>query len=73
MNDIKIVPYTFEPSCDCSPEAVGYDRSLHVRDAHAPITYWGVFLNEKRISTSSSRELAEKTKAWMENWLAVAQ
>ena len=71
--DIKIVPYTFDPSCDCSPEAVGSDKNLHIERSHAPITYWGVFLNENRVSTTSSRELAEKTKAWMENWLASPQ
>ena len=71
--DIKIVPYTFEPSCDCSPEAVGYDKNFHITKAHAPITYWGVFLNESRVSSTSSRELAEKTKEWMESWLASPQ
>ncbi len=71
--DIKIVPYTFDPTCDCSPDAVGSDKNLHIESVHAPITYWGVFLNDNRISTTSSRELAEKTKAWMENWLASTQ
>ena len=71
--DIKIVPYKFDPTCDCSPDAVGSDKSLHIESVHAPITYWGVFLNDNRVSTTSSRELAEKTKAWMENWLAVPQ
>ena len=31
--DIKIVPYTFDPSCDCSPEAVGSDKNLHIGKA----------------------------------------
>jgi hypothetical protein len=71
--EIRIVPYTFDPSCDCPPEVVGSDKNLHIERAHAPIIYWGVFLNESRVSTTSSRELAEKTKEWMENWLVTSQ
>ena len=71
--DIKIVPYTFESSCDCSPEAIGFDKNLHINTIHVPITYWGVLLNENRVSMTSSLELAEKTKEWMENWLASPQ
>ncbi len=33
------------------------------------ITYWGICLDDKQISYTSSRELAEKTKLWMERWL----
>lgn len=68
--EITIAPYTVEPSCDCSHEAVGMNRELHIRDFHTPITYWGVFLDENKISSTSSKELAEKTREWMENWLA---
>ena len=71
--DIKILPYTFDPTCDCSPDVVGSNKSLHIEKNHASITYWGVFLNDNRVSTTSSRELAEKTKAWMVNWLATTQ
>ncbi|MFI5323920.1 MAG: hypothetical protein ACHQ6U_10390 [Thermodesulfobacteriota bacterium] len=71
--DIKVAPYTFEPSCDCSPEVVGFDKNIHICDIHAPITYWGVFLNENRVSMTSSRELAEKTREWMEDWLVKTQ
>ncbi|MEQ9618857.1 MAG: hypothetical protein RIG61_06755 [Deltaproteobacteria bacterium] len=46
------------------------NRELHIRDFHTPITYWGVFLDENKISSTSSKELAEKTREWMENWLA---
>lgn len=34
------------------------------------ITYWGIYLNDKSISYTSSKELAEKTKVWIEKWLA---
>jgi hypothetical protein len=40
-----------------------------MQSVHVPVTYWGVFLNDTRVSAVSSRELAEKTKEWMENWL----
>jgi len=40
-----------------------------MESVHAPVTYWGVFLNDTRVSAASSRELAEKTKEWVENWL----
>jgi hypothetical protein len=71
--DIRLEPYTFEPSCNCPPDEVGFDKDLHIRDSHIPITYWGVFINEDRVSMTSSRELAEKTKVWIENWLASQQ
>ena len=34
-----------------------------------PVTYWGIYLNSEQISYTSTKELAEKTKTWMENWL----
>jgi hypothetical protein len=34
-----------------------------------PITYWGIYLDDRHVSYTSSRELAEKTKLWMEKWL----
>ncbi len=67
--DIRVAPCTIKPSCDCSPEVYGFDREEHMESVHAPVTYWGVFLNDTRVSAASSRELAEKTKEWMENWL----
>lgn len=71
--DIRIAPFTIEPSCDCSPEVYGFDKENHMTSVHTPITYWGVFLDDTRVSAASSRELAEKTKEWMETWLARPQ
>ncbi|HWP91181.1 MAG TPA: hypothetical protein VNN20_03145 [Thermodesulfobacteriota bacterium] len=34
-----------------------------------PVVYWGIYLNNEQISYTSSRQLAEETKSWMENWL----
>jgi len=38
-------------------------------NSNIPITYWGIYLDEKEISTTSTREQAEKTKKWMESYL----
>ena len=56
------------------------DRSLsrgHVNDKiekhttgdRPPITYWGICLDGKIVSYTSSKELAEQSKIWMEKWL----
>ena len=34
-----------------------------------PVVYWGVYLNNRQISYTSSKDLAEKTKLWIERWL----
>lgn len=31
--------------------------------------YWGIYLDDKRISLMSSKESAEKVKLWIEVWL----
>lgn len=36
---------------------------------NSPIIYWGVYLDGKEVSLSSTKEQAENTKKWMENWL----
>ncbi len=32
--------------------------------------YWGIYLNDECVSCTSSKELAEKTKQWIEKWLS---
>jgi hypothetical protein len=66
---IKIAPFTVEPICNCEASAVGYRKEEHIKKEHMPITYWGIYMDDKYVSYTSSRELAEKTKAWMEKWL----
>ncbi|HSE83216.1 MAG TPA: hypothetical protein VLB01_01550 [Thermodesulfobacteriota bacterium] len=39
------------------------------KDVHSPIIYWGIYLDDKYISHTSSKEQAEKTKVWIEKWL----
>ena len=67
---MRIEQFTVEPVCDCPPDSVGYDKKAHMNDIHRPITYWEVYLDDKRISTVSTREQAEKTRDWTKSWLA---
>jgi hypothetical protein len=66
--NITIVPFTIDPTCDCKVPPIG-EREEHIKRNHLPITYWGIYLNDKHISFVSSKELAEETKLWMERWL----
>jgi hypothetical protein len=60
-----------------NPFVSNSDRSLnrgHVNDKiekrnRPPITYWGIYLDGKIVSYTSSKELAEQSKIWMEKWL----
>ena len=53
-----------------------YETHLDLQDnegliinKHPQVTYWGIYLDGKYVSYTSSRERAEKTKVWMEKWL----
>jgi len=46
-----------------------YTINLNFENSEIPITYWGIYLNDKKISTTSTKEQAEKTKVWVKNWL----
>ncbi|MGQ0793336.1 MAG: hypothetical protein ACT4NX_04520 [Deltaproteobacteria bacterium] len=49
--------------------AVGDGSEISFAKATKPITYWGIYMDDKYVSYTSTRELAESTKAWMEKWL----
>jgi hypothetical protein len=66
---ITIAPFTIDSSCDCPALPVGYEKKNNIKKDHLPITYWGIYLDDKYISYTSSKELAEKTKLWIEKWL----
>lgn len=66
--NIIIAPFTVNPTDDCKAPPVG-KKEEHVKRDHLPITYWGIYLNDKHVSYVSSKELAEKTKLWIEKWL----
>ena len=68
MMNITIIPITVNPSCDCKTPSVQYEAERHLKN-HPPITYWGIYLDDKHISFVSSKEQAEETKLWMEKWL----
>ena len=63
-----IAPFTINPTCQCKVQPVGKGEN-HINKYHTPITYWGIYLNDKHISRTSSKELAEQTKIWLEKWL----
>jgi hypothetical protein len=46
-----------------------YTINSNSENSNIPITYWGIYLDDKENSATSTKEQAEKTKQWMENWL----
>lgn len=66
---ITIAPFTINTSSNYPALPIGHEKEEHARRGHLPITYWGIYLDDKHISYTSSRELAEKTKVWIEKWL----
>ncbi len=66
---ITIAPFTVDTSRDCPALTVGYEREERAKRNHPSITYWRIYLDDKYISCTSSKELAEKTKVWVEKWL----
>lgn len=63
---ITIAPFMFDPVTNSAVETVGQRGKAGIKN---PITYWGIYMDDKYVSYTSSKELAEKTKAWMEKWL----
>ncbi|HWP92995.1 MAG TPA: hypothetical protein VNN20_12450 [Thermodesulfobacteriota bacterium] len=66
---ITIAPFKVNPSCNYLASRVRHEEEAHLENNHPPITYWGIYLDDKYISYTSSKDLAEKTKIWMEKWL----
>ena len=46
-----------------------YTYNKNIKNPNDPITYWGVYLDDMEISTSTTEEKAIETKEWMETWL----
>jgi hypothetical protein len=59
---ITITPFTIDPIYNCPALPIGHEKEEHTERNYLPITYWGIYLNDKHISYTSSKELAEKTK-----------
>jgi hypothetical protein len=66
---ITIAPFTIDPSCYSSAPLIRYEKEEHTKRNPPPITYWGIYLDDRYISYTSSKELAEKTKLWIKKWL----
>ena len=66
---ITIAPFIIDTSYNCPALPIGHEKEEHTERNYLPITYWGIFLDDRYISYTSSKELAEKTKIWMEKWL----
>ena len=62
--NITIVPLTADSNDD--------SKLLPVRDEKEFITpvYWGVYLDDECVTYTSSKDLAEKTKLWIQKWLS---
>jgi hypothetical protein len=66
---ITIAPFKIDPSHNYPAQSVKNEREKHSKGYGLPITYWGIYLDDKHVSYTSSKELAEKTKQWIEKWL----
>lgn len=65
--NVTIVPFTVNLSGDSKVPLAGYGQE-GIRD-HPPIIYWKIYVDDKYFSFVSSKELAERTKQWVEKWL----
>lgn len=65
---ITIAPFTVDPIHSYTTPLV-WDPRKQERAQEYPLTYWGIYIDDKYISYTSSKELAEKSKVWMEKWL----
>ncbi len=66
---ITIAPFTVDPRCSCTAPLFGGTEKKEEHTQKNPLTYWGIYIDDKYVSYTSSKELAEKTKVWMEKWL----
>jgi hypothetical protein len=67
---IRITPFTVGSTRNLSPSLIEDISEEKIKKNDPPVTYWGIYLDDKKISYTSSKELAEKTKLWMEKWLS---
>ncbi len=59
---ITIAPFIVDTNHGCPALTVGFEREESAKIDHLPITYWGIYLDDKYISCTSSKERTEKTK-----------
>lgn len=67
MTTVTIAPFRVDSRYTSKVPPAVYEETEKVSDL--PVTYWGVYVDNEYVSFVSSKELAEKTKAWMERWV----
>ncbi len=55
-------PFTIDLSCDCKASLLGHEKEENTKRNNLPITYWRIYLYNKRISYVSSKKMAEGTE-----------
>ena len=51
---ITIAPFTIDASHDYSALLVGHVKEENTKRNHLPITYWGIYLDDKYVSYTST-------------------
>lgn len=59
---ITISPLTVNLIPNCHPTLTLQENKGSITDEYPHVTYWGIYLDGKYVSYTSSRERAEKTK-----------
>jgi hypothetical protein len=67
--DMTIIPFVGNSDRSLNWSHVNDKIGKHSTRNRLPITYWGIYLDGKIVSYTSSKELAEQSKIWMEKWL----
>ena len=65
--EFDIIPFNIAQNS--GPNIISVDTINDRTKEPAHHVYWGIYLDGKQVSYTSNRELAEKTKQWMEKWL----
>lgn len=52
--NITIAPFTVDPVGGYKAPLVGYEKEEYTKRNHPPIIYWGIYLDDKYISYTSS-------------------
>jgi hypothetical protein len=66
---ITIAPFTINTSCNYSPLPIGRDKEEHTERDHRLLLTGESILIINTYPTLLSKELAERTKVWIEKWL----
>ena len=67
--NVTIIPFTIDQSSDSNVLPSIYGKGAVKK--RPLITYWKIYLDDNYFSFVSSREIAEKTKQWIEKWLKI--